>query len=151
MRVVSAASAVFMHLSPEHTYSAWHTVAFPNARAPANTTRRAIRTILGQIRPIFCQVATDADLRTHPRWTGPLPDDAGVISTLAFRWMLLYDSMVAAERARGRKYHYVLRARPDALLRCMLPPDVRALLGNFHAVTDKDFYFLMRRRAADIG
>ena len=153
--VATAAAAVFVHVSTEHTYSAWHRRKHDWVEIFSNETRSAetadLNAIVRCFKPLHWEVATDDTIRRHPRWSGMLKDDSASISTLAFRWLMLYDALCAAENVRGRRYAVVMRTRPDALLPCVLPEDTTMLLGGYSAVVDKDSVLLMQRNAAEVA
>jgi len=153
--VTTSAAAVFVHVSTEHTYSAWHQRKHDWVDFFSNETHSAetadLNAIVRCFRPLHWEVATDDTIRRDPRWAGMLRDDSASLSTLAFRWLLLYEAMCAAENVRQRRFTVVMRTRPDAVLPCILPEDTRTLLGGYSAVVDKDSVILMQRNAAPVA
>ena len=158
-------ATVFAHLSPEATYANWY---FGHAGRNLSRSQDAqeslisvgqsdedfIRSFTQQYRPAFAAFSADTEMHQHPLWTGAVLGDASPQSVLFFRWLVLHEQMVDFERTRvgGVEFAFVLRLRPDALVRCILDREtIMQWLSVHHAVHDAyatDFSLLMRREVA---
>ena len=144
---------VFAHVSIEHTYS-WHLhLANMSTRwkATDSGTHPRVDAIKRALMPVYMRVESDLDIVGHPKWAGSLHGQPGEADTLFFRWLLLRDALVSEEAVRGTRFAFVLRLRPDLVMRCRLSRDPTLWMGRFHAVQDADLAMLMRREAAQLA
>ena len=142
-------SALFAHLSTEHSYAHWHNFSVPSASGASSSElgaslRREFHRPLHHLR-----IVPDEELiRTSSLWIGSV---AGRFSALFLRWLVLHGALEDVERTRRSRFEFVLRLRPDLLLLCLVPSDVTAWMGGYDAVQQGDWALLLKRHAADVA
>ena len=124
------AADLFLQVSPEGGGVVYETLTAP----------RDVRLVRQQLRPVRFQLLTDADVlasinmsvntsrRVH--FSRKLLH-GGIVGTLTLRWERCLSDIEEVEAVRALRYTWIVRARPDMVFRCALPP--LALWPTLHA------------------
>jgi hypothetical protein len=145
-------TAVFAHLSPEHSYTAWHNWGHLEAVYTKSQQESVVAEIRRALHPRYLEILTDDEVKRHREWSGPLGGDVGAQSVLFFRWYLLYTAMEAAEVEAQSCFKIVIRMRPDLLLGCTLEhAHLAQMFDAFDALMNKDLLLVMTRKASSVA
>lgn len=112
--------SIFVHVSPEGGGTKGET-----------TTTAQLRRVQERLRPVTMRVFTDEQLLVASNTTEAASKrqtatkklrHGGLIGTLALRWEACLADIVQTETLRRFRYDWIVRARPDMVFRCSLPP-----------------------------